>query len=36
VQGPAAVTLIGGEPQMIDEHREGRKGEMMREDDADA
>jgi hypothetical protein len=36
VQRPAAIALIRGEPQMVDEHREGREREVMREDDPDA
>jgi hypothetical protein len=36
VQGPASVSLIGGESQMIDENREGREREMVSEQDADA
>jgi hypothetical protein len=35
VQRSAAVALIGGESQMIDEHGERREREMMCEDDAD-
>ena len=36
VQRPAAVALVGGEAQMVDEDGEGGEGEVMREDDANA
>jgi hypothetical protein len=35
VQRAAAVALIGGKPQVIDKHGEGREGEVMCEHDAD-
>jgi hypothetical protein len=36
VQGPAAVALISGKPQMIDEDGECGEREMLGQNDADA
>ena len=36
VHGPAAVTLVGRQTQMINEDRERRQGELVRENDTDA
>src|SRR2546429_6401973 len=36
VQRTAAIALIGGETQVVDEHRKRRQSEMMRQDHPDA
>jgi hypothetical protein len=36
VHRSAAVALVGGEPQVIDEDRERRQGEVLGQNDADA
>jgi hypothetical protein len=35
MQWPAAITLVGGEPQMIDEHGKRGEREMLGQNDAD-